>query len=67
MARQQLVGVAIGVIEEGRIVYLKGFGWGDGRARARTSAETVFNWASNSKPLAAILAMQLVEERTTRP
>ena len=62
MKKQKLVGVAVGVIEDGRIVYLKGYGTADIEKRTPVTAETVFNWASNSKPLAAVLAMQLVEQ-----
>ncbi|MCC6124378.1 MAG: beta-lactamase family protein [Pirellulales bacterium] len=62
MERQQLVGVAVGVIEDGQIVYLQGYGLADAENRTPATAETVFNWASNSKPLAAVLAMQLVEQ-----
>jgi serine beta-lactamase-like protein LACTB, mitochondrial len=62
MERQHLVGVAVGVIEEGRIVYLKGYGLADAEKQTPVTTETAFNWASNSKPLAAVLAMQLVEQ-----
>jgi serine beta-lactamase-like protein LACTB, mitochondrial len=62
MERQQLVGAAVGVIEDGQIVYLKGYGLADVEKQTPVTSETVFNWASNSKPLAAVLAMQLVEQ-----
>lgn len=62
MDKQELVGVAIGVIEDGRIVYTKGYGWADREHRIPATAETVINWASNSKPMAAILALQLAEQ-----
>lgn len=63
LVRQEIVGLALGVIEDGRIVYLKGYGIADREHGAPVTTETVFNWASNSKPLAAVLAMQLVERR----
>lgn len=63
LVRQELVGLSLGVIEDGRIVYLRGYGLADREQSAPVTTETVFNWASNSKPLAAVLAMQLVERR----
>lgn len=62
MAEQQLVGLAVGVIRDGRVVYLKGYGLADREGRTPVTAETVFNWASNSKPMAAVLALQLAEK-----
>src|SRR5436305_1742921 len=62
MARQHLVGVAVGVIRDGQIAYLKGYGMSDRERGTPVTTETVFNWASNSKPLAAVLAMKLVEK-----
>jgi len=60
--QQKLVGTAIGVIRGGKIVYLKAYGDADLATKKPVTLETVFNWASNSKPLAAVLAMQLVEK-----
>lgn len=62
MQRQQLVGVAIGVIQHGRVVLTKGYGYADFENQVPVTTQTVFNWASNSKPLAAVAAMQLVEK-----
>jgi serine beta-lactamase-like protein LACTB, mitochondrial len=63
MKKQQAVGIAIGIIQKGRIVYLKGYGQADREKESPVTLETVFNWASNSKPLAAVAAMQLVERK----
>jgi serine beta-lactamase-like protein LACTB, mitochondrial len=62
MAEQQLVGVAVGVIRDGRVVYLKGYGLADREERTPVTTKTVFNWASNSKPMAAVLALRLAEK-----
>lgn len=62
MKRQKLVGVTIGVIENGQVVYVKGYGWADREAEVEMKPSTVINWASNSKPLAAVIAAQLVRE-----
>ena len=62
MDTQHLVGVAVGIIQDGRVVYVNGYGSADIEKRTPVTTETVFNWASNSKPLTAVLAMQLVEQ-----
>ncbi|MFI4916026.1 MAG: serine hydrolase domain-containing protein [Phycisphaerales bacterium JB060] len=61
MERQELVGVAIGVIREGRVVYTAGFGLADRENEIPVTGETMFRWASISKPVTAVAAMQLVE------
>jgi CubicO group peptidase (beta-lactamase class C family) len=62
MEEQGLVGVAVGLLHEGEIVYLKGYGLADREQRTPVTTSTVFNWASNSKPLCAVAALQLVEQ-----
>lgn len=61
MAKQKAVGVAIGVVQNGRVVYLKGYGFEDREKRIPVTSKTRFRWASISKTLTAIVAMQLVE------
>lgn len=61
MERQELVGVAIGVIREGRIVYTAGYGLADRENEVPVTDDTMFRWASISKPVTAVAAMQLVE------
>jgi CubicO group peptidase (beta-lactamase class C family) len=62
MQRQQLVGVAIGIIRHGEVVLTKGYGFADAENQLPVTAQTVFNWASNCKPLTAVAAMQLVQK-----
>jgi CubicO group peptidase (beta-lactamase class C family) len=62
-SKQCAVGVALGVIRDGRVAYVKGYGFADRDRKTPVTEKTVFNWASNSKPLAAALAMQLVEKK----
>ncbi len=59
---QKLVGVAIGIIQDSKVVYTKGYGFANIKEKIATSEKTVFNWASNSKPVMAIAALQLVEK-----
>lgn len=63
MEKQELVGVAIGIIQDGKVVYLQGYGFADREKKTPVTTQSVFNWASNSKPLAAVLAMQLAEAK----
>lgn len=63
LERQQLIGVAVGIIREGEVVFVKGYGLADREQKTPVSTTTAFNWASNSKPLAAVAAMQLVEQK----
>lgn len=62
MEKQGLVGVAVGVLQQGEIVYLRGYGLADREKNTPVTTKSVFNWASNSKPLCAVAAMQLVEK-----
>lgn len=61
MESQQLVGVAVGVLRNGRVVFVRGYGMADREKKIPVTERTVFNWASNSKPFIAVAAMQLVE------
>ena len=62
LERQETVGVAVGVIIDNRIVYLNGYGWADREREIPVDTQTLFRWASISKPLTALAAMQLSEQ-----
>ena len=62
MERQQIVGFAVGIIQENKIAYLKGYGWEDREKRVPVTRKTMFRWASISKSLTALVAMQLWEK-----
>lgn len=64
IARQSLVGLAIGIIQDGRNTYVQGYGLADREKNVPVTTDSVFNWQSNSKPFAAVAAMQLVERGT---
>lgn len=63
LKKQAIVGAAVGIIQKGEIVYLKGYGQADREKDAPVTTRTIFNWASNCKPLAAVTAMQLVGQK----
>ncbi len=61
MERQGIVGMSVAVVMDGRIIYEKGFGWEDRENQIRASEKTMYRWASISKPVTAVAAMQLWE------
>ena len=60
--RSRIVGAAVRIIMGNRIVYTKGYGYSDRKPRTPVTGQTVFNWASHSKPLIAVAAFQLVQD-----
>jgi CubicO group peptidase (beta-lactamase class C family) len=61
MRRQHVVGMAIGIIQGGQIAYVQEYGLADRENRQPVTPQTLFRWASCSKPLTAIAALQLAE------
>ncbi len=61
LQEQQLVGLAVGVVEEGALAHTLFLGLADREAGVRVGEGTLFRWASISKPLTAVAAVQLVE------
>jgi CubicO group peptidase (beta-lactamase class C family) len=61
MDKQKAVGLAIGIVRDGVVVYTKGYGLADREKGVPVSNSTMFRWASCSKPLTAVAAMQLVQ------
>ena len=62
MKQQQLVGVAIGIIRNATVAYTQGYGYSNLDRQTPVTTSSVFNWASNCKPLLAVAAMQLVQK-----
>lgn len=63
IARQELVGTAVVVIDGGAVVWAKGYGHADREKEVAVDpAATQFRWASVSKPVTAVAALQLVEK-----
>lgn len=62
MAHQELIGAAIGVVNNGQITYLKGYGYSDRKQQEKVTLESTFRWASMAKSLTSITAMKLWEE-----
>jgi D-alanyl-D-alanine carboxypeptidase len=62
IAYRGLPGVALGVVSDQTLVWSKGFGFADIKAKLPMTAMTKFRMASNSKLFTAIAIMQLREE-----
>ncbi|HIA61645.1 MAG TPA: class A beta-lactamase-related serine hydrolase [Planctomycetaceae bacterium] len=60
--RQNAVGVAVGVLIDGKIAFYICTGYQDQEAHIPVSRSTMFRWASISKSLTAITLLQLAEQ-----
>jgi beta-lactamase class C len=58
-----MVGLAVGIVEDGEIRFLKGYGETVAGSGDPVTTSTVFRWASLSKGVAADMVAKLAEER----
>jgi CubicO group peptidase (beta-lactamase class C family) len=56
-------GVSIAIIQRGEVAWTQGFGVSDVRSGKAVTTNTVFEACSMSKPVLALVAMQLVQEK----
>lgn len=61
MDRPSMVGLAVGIVENGRITFLQGYGETAAKSGDPVTPETVFRWASLSKGVAATMVTKLAE------
>jgi beta-lactamase class C len=61
-----MVGMAVGIVEEGRITFLSGYGETLEGSGEKVTPETVFRWASVSKGVASTMVAKLAEEGRLR-
>ena len=61
MDKPAMVGLAVGVVENGRITFLQGYGETLAGSGDPVTPETVFRWASCSKGVAATMVAKLAE------
>ncbi|MDE0816116.1 MAG: serine hydrolase [Pirellulaceae bacterium] len=59
--RQNAVGIAVGVLIDGKIAFYSSTGYQDRESKIPVSRSTMFRWASISKSLTAITLLQLAE------
>ena len=62
MDKPAMVGLAVGVVENGRITFLQGYGETLKGSGDPVTPETVFRWASCSKGVAATMVAKLAEQ-----
>ena len=60
--QRPVVGLAVGIVENGRITFLSGYGETLAGSGEQVTPETVFRWASVSKGVAATMIAKLAEE-----
>jgi CubicO group peptidase (beta-lactamase class C family) len=58
----RIPGAAVAIVEAGKLIYARGFGWRDLRARKPVTPETLYPIASTSKAINATLLGMLVDE-----
>ena len=60
--RPEMAGLAVAVVEEGEVRFVRTYGFADHATGARVTPETVFRWASVSKTATGMLAATRAEE-----
>ncbi|MEZ6148081.1 MAG: serine hydrolase domain-containing protein [Planctomycetaceae bacterium] len=60
--REAFPGGALAIVKDGRLVYARGFGYGDDREQMPVRATSLFRIASISKPLTAVAVLKLSEQ-----
>lgn len=61
-AKPSMVGLAVGVVENGRITFLRGYGETIAGSGEKVTPMTVFRWASVSKGVAGTITAKLAEQ-----
>jgi beta-lactamase class C len=64
MERPTMVGLAVGIIEDGEIRFLQGYGTTASDNEERVTVDTVFRWASVSKGVAGDMVALLAHDHT---
>jgi len=62
MKDYNIPGVSVAIVKDGKLVYAKGYGWGDRDKKTIASATSLFRIASVSKPLTGVSIMKLTED-----
>ena len=62
MTKPSMVGLAVGVVENGRITFLRGYGETHAGSNDPVTPETVFRWASVSKGVAGTMVTKLAQQ-----
>lgn len=60
--RPEIAGLAVAVVEDGRLSFVRSYGFADRSTGAPVTAQTVFRWASVSKTATGALAAALAQD-----
>lgn len=60
-SKERIVGLSVGIIRDGEVVYLKGFGYQDSLKDIKATENTKYRLASVSKSITGLIAMRLLE------
>ncbi|WP_395741096.1 serine hydrolase domain-containing protein [Prosthecobacter sp.] len=63
MSKAKVTGLSLAILHDGKIVKAKGYGMADKDSHKPVTADTLFQAASISKPVAALGALRLVEQK----
>jgi len=62
MARRPIVGLAVGIIKDGKVIKTKGYGYANLELNIPVATNTVFKLGSVSKHMIAVAIMQFIQE-----
>jgi len=62
MARQRIVGFAVGIIKDGKVIKTKGYGYSNLELNIPVTTNTVFKLGSVSKHMIAVAIMKFIQE-----
>ena len=62
MVLQNIVGIAVGVVEKGVVTHTRAYGHKNEARTQTVTTGTVFRWASLSKPLTAVAAFRAISD-----
>jgi CubicO group peptidase (beta-lactamase class C family) len=62
MRRQNIPGLALGIVKNNRLYYAMGYGYEDPEQTIPVTTRSIFRWSSVSKTLTATAALKLAEE-----
>jgi beta-lactamase class C len=62
VTKPAMVGLSVGIVEQGRITFLSGYGETLAGSKEPVTPDTVFRWASVSKGVAATMVAKLAEQ-----
>jgi len=62
MAKNNVTGAAIALVDDQRVVWAKGFGYADKAAGVPVTSDTIFGIGSTSKTFTAMMVLQLVDQ-----